>query len=97
MPKLAEWVYGSAIAWGCTVPYFGADDLLRGSGACCDGTIVMACTGLYCTSGTQCQCNGAEWDDGADCVETLQTCPAECDQYATRCTKGPMNSCYYPT
>jgi hypothetical protein len=102
MPKLGEWVYGSAVAWGCTAPIFGPNDLLRGSVGCCFGTILVACEGGgACDGHSACQCNYDKppWEEGGDCVGlpgTLGFCPTGCLNVESRCDQGPMSSCYYP-
>lgn len=102
--RLGEWIFGSAVAWGCVLPWSGAGGLLGGQPGPnavpigCSGTAAFPCTGGSHCTGTICDCI---WDPpgSGDCIALEGFgCPTGCDQptFGFRCTSGPMASCYYP-
>jgi hypothetical protein len=97
--RLGEWVFGSAMAWGCLAPT-GASDLLSGSTGCCYGTTAGTCQfngGTNCSASSYCKCTPQF--PGGNCVikpSTVQ-CPSGCVGPNTGdCDQGSMCPIYYP-
>ena len=92
--RLGEWIFGSAVVWGCVAPLGGASDLLGGQPNSCSGTTTLACQGLsHCSSYFHCACIGGS---SGNCEPVQIFCPSGCfSVQPTRCTSGSMNNCYY--
>ena len=98
--RLGEWVFGSAVAWGCAAPFGAGADLMGGqSTGHCIGTQAATCTGAAgCGSYQYCQCILGQ---GGNCGPTNIVCPQDlgCYGYNTGdCDVSVAGMCpiYYP-
>src|SRR5262249_41129888 len=96
--RLGQWIFGSAVAWGCIGPST-LGDLLRGSFSCCSTTIAVGCLGPgTCPLIYQCTCanvgtGNCDLAPSHDCLRypgcANQTQAGKCDQSIE------MSVCYY--
>ncbi len=92
--RIGEWVFGSAVAWGCTVPFGAGGDLFGGQNngpgggwGHCSGTTTVPCQsnmGGTC-SGSTCTCIMETWHGGGSQCDPIETegalgtvCPTGC-------------------
>jgi hypothetical protein len=95
---LGEWVFGSAMAWGCLAP-IGANDLLSGSTGSCFGTSYSPCQsngGPNCSSTSYCNCSVPGGTGNCNPKPPNDQCPSGCGgPNPGECDQGPMCPVYY--
>ena len=81
--KLGEWVFGSAMAWGCIAPSAALSDLLGGQQLGCAGAKEIDC--IYPMNGSACGGSGPPLSFCAcfgsapgRCTRTQNPCVAPC-------------------